>query len=183
MKISKKIKIANSIRILILFVVFSFGFSNTRILKSKMSTTILKFIPTAPVFIPTPINQDKVKAYLKSIFKNTEVKLVQTENIEFVDPGANFETITCDLCGRNINNDVWQHAMDKAYKNHFTDLSFTTPCCDKQTTLNDLKYQWPAGFAKFVIIIYDPIGDIKPNEFTELEKLLGTKIRKVWAHY
>lgn len=182
MKITKSIGFQKLANTFILFALFSFGFLNT-IIKNKMSNTIVKFIPTNPNFIPTTLNQGKAKTYLKGIFKGVEVELIQTANVEFVDPGSNFETITCNLCGKNINNDVWQNAMDKAYKNHFTDLSFTTPCCHKQTTLNDLTYHWPAGFAKFAVTISDPVGDINSSQIAELEKILGTKIRKIWAHY
>jgi hypothetical protein len=182
MKTNKKIRLVSCVNIFIVFAFVSVGFLNASI-QDQMSNTILKFIPTNPNFIPTAANQDKAKLFLKGIFKSNDIKLEQTESIEFVDPGSNFEAISCNLCGKNINNEVWQNAMDKAYKKHFSDLSFFTPCCHKQTTLNDLTYHASAGFAKFIISVSDPNGDIDAARFVELEKLLGTPVRKIWAHY
>jgi len=73
--------------------------------------------------------------------------------------------------------------MDAAFKTNFKDLYFTTLCCNRSTSLNDLKYKWPAGFAKFAIIIADPVIDIENDRLDVLETILGTKIRKIWAHY
>ena len=77
----------------------------------------------------------------------------------------------------------WQDAMDKSYKNHFRDMSFNTPCCHKETTLNDLKYHSTAGFSRFSVLISDPTNEIKPGELAELEKILGTKLTSIMAHY
>ena len=186
MKAFKEVNLAKSIGAIIIFSIFSFGFTNAsqnQNAEIKMSNTILRFIPTAPDFIPSKYNQDKAKEYLETILKSTKVKFTQTEKVEFVDQGSSFESVACNVCGKSISNDAWQREMDNAYRKHFADLTFITPCCHKQTTLNDLNYNAPAGFAKFIIEIPDPSGDIEPNEITELEKLLGTKVRKIWAHY
>ena len=148
-----------------------------------MSDTFLKLISTSPDFTPKKLNQDKAEEFLKTLFKNTKVEFIKTDNIEFVDQGVNFESISCNYCGRDITIENWQSAMDKAYKSNFKNLSFITPCCHKITTLNDLLYHPPAGFAKFVISIPNPPVDITDKEIKELEGILGTKVRKIWAHY
>jgi len=148
-----------------------------------MSSTILKLIPTDPDFVPNEQNQIKAKAFLKNVFKHSDIEFNTTENVEFVDPGANFETVNCNLCGHTIDIQAWQNAMDKAYNTKFKVLTFITPCCQKTTSLNDLKYHWAAGFAKFEISILDPSSEIKTDDLTELNKILTTKINVIWAHY
>jgi hypothetical protein len=155
----------------------------TNIFTNSMSSTFLKFIPASPDFIPAKLNQDKAKEFLHNIFSNCKIDFTKTDNIEFVDQGANFESVSCNYCGHDIDIVVWQRAMDKAHQNHFKNLSFMTPCCHKTTTLNHPQYHWPVGFAKFEISISDPTSDIKDIELKQLEKILGTKIRKIWAHY
>ena len=75
--------------------------------------------------------------------------------------------------------------MDKAYQTSFVDLTFVTPCCQKQTSLNDLEYEMPSGFSKYVIAIIEP--DIERNQKMEviknLKEILGQDIELIWAHY
>jgi hypothetical protein len=177
---------------IVIFIVLSFIFliclsfannSKPTTVQNKMSSTDLKLISIDPGFVPDPIKEKKAKEFLNKLFKNCKIEIIKTNNIEFVDQGSNFESISCNYCGRNIDMGIWQNAMDKAYKTEFKDLSFVTPCCHKSTSLNDLKYSWPAGFAKFVIGINDPPTDIKDDAVIELGTILGTRIRKVWAHY
>ena len=78
---------------------------------------------------------------------------------------------------------IWKEAMDEAYKNKFMDLSVVVPCCNSKTSLNELKYEWPAGFAQFGIEIVNPNRDISGGELHSIEIILDTKLRKIWAHY
>jgi hypothetical protein len=73
--------------------------------------------------------------------------------------------------------------MDKAYEERFEDLAFNTPCCHKQTSLNNLSYQSPAGFAKFVITVEGAENEIQPRDLDDLQQILGTKLKTFWAHY
>jgi hypothetical protein len=154
-------------------------------MKSKypMSDTFLKLIPTNPEFIPAKTKQEQAKVLLSRLFKNRSIVLESTPEIQFVDQGANFEDVFCNYCGKEIKGEIWQDAMNEAYKNKFHNLSFITPCCHKKTNLNDLQYHRAAGFAKFQIVIMNPDSDMKDTNLTELEKILGTSIRKVWTHY
>lgn len=72
--------------------------------------------------------------------------------------------------------------MNEAYQNQFTDLTFQTPC-NHQPSLNDLHYKWPAGFAKFIISLSDAQREPDKNDLEQLQNILGTKLRMVWAHY
>jgi hypothetical protein len=77
----------------------------------------------------------------------------------------------------------WQNAMDNANENGFKNLMVEMPCCGKETSLNNLKYQWPSGFAQFSIEIRNPLKDIADSELKQLETVLGCSLRIIWAHY
>jgi hypothetical protein len=73
--------------------------------------------------------------------------------------------------------------MDSAYKDDFKDLTVTVPCCGAKTSLNELMYVWPAGFALFSIEVYNPGKEISDEELDCLERILGTTVKMIWAHY
>ena len=148
-----------------------------------MSDTYLKLISIVPGFVPDKLKERKAREFLNNSFKNWEIEFINTDEIEFIDQGANFETVKCNYCGKEINTEIWQNATDESYNTGFKDLSFVTPRCHESTTLNDLKYEWPAGFAKFAMLISNPLVDTNDGAVNELETILGTKIRKIWAYY
>ena len=148
-----------------------------------MSSTILKIIPTNPSYVPDKVNQNKARIYLDKFYQDNEIDFATTETIEFVDQGENFECVSCNFCGHNIGIEYWQSTMDKAYEKQFTDLEFTTLCCNKKTSLNDLIYHLSAGFAKFVMTISDPQNELSEKDFKGLKEILGTTLRNIWAHY
>ena len=77
----------------------------------------------------------------------------------------------------------WQEAMDKAFVNNFNDLIVITPCCNSVLSLNDLIYEWPAGFSSTSIEIKNAEKNLGPNEKKKLENILKVKVRIIWAHY
>ena len=148
-----------------------------------MSATLLKLIPVNPEYVPKKIFQEYGKLYLNKIFSNEEIIFSTTNNVNFVDQGENFDTVSCNLCKQIIEIAFWQTKMDKSYERHFTDLTFITECCYELTSLNDLVYDYPAGFSCFIISIRNPIIEITERQIVNLENLLGTKLRLIWAHY
>jgi hypothetical protein len=148
-----------------------------------MSSTILKIIPADPYYVPYKINQNHAKTLLTKFYQGRQIEFVTTDTIEFVDQGANFESISCNLCRLNIEIEHWQNAMDNAFEKQFTDLTFMTHCCNKKTSLNDLNYKSPAGFAKFIITIPDAQTEIGEKDLKELQDILATTLRIIWAHY
>ncbi len=74
--------------------------------------------------------------------------------------------------------------MDDAFKVRFTALAVTTPCCGANVSLNDLNYEWPAGFARFVLEAMNPgVGDLATAEIAALAEIVGSPLRRIWAHY
>ena len=148
-----------------------------------MSETILKIIPTDPIHIPDSVSMDKCKLYLETLFDANQIEFLETEHIEFIDPGQNFENVFCNICGREINLDYWARKVDSASINTFNDLAFLAPCCGSPTSLNSLRYEWPAGFARFSILILNPNVEFTDNALQELEAIINSSLRKIWAHY
>ncbi len=148
-----------------------------------MSSSILKIISTDPSYLPDKIDQTNAKKFLTKFYKDHQIEFTTTDTTEFVDQGENFETVSCNLCGLDIEIEYWQNAMNNAYEKQFTDLTFVTRCCNKITSLNDLKYKWPAGFSKFIMSISDVQNELDEKNIKELQGILCTILRIIWAHY
>ena len=157
--------------------------SETSKSNKKMSATYLKIIPTSPSFVPDKATQSHALCILNAIYDGKDIEMLTTDTIEFVDQGANFDSVNCNLCGKTVEISDWQDAMDKAYTKQFVDLTIVMPCCHKKNSLNDLKYNSSAGFAKFVISISDPEHQIEESDLKKLQQVLGTPLRVIWAHY
>jgi len=151
--------------------------------KVKMSSTVLKMIPTNPSYVPVASEQDKAYNFLVKLYGKSNIEFITTDTIEFIDQGENFDSLSCNLCGKNIEIEVWQNAMNKAYTTQFTDLTFTTPCCNRKTSLNDLTYHSSAGFAKFVMTIKDAQKELSEKDFKELQNIIVSPLRTIWVHY
>jgi hypothetical protein len=75
--------------------------------------------------------------------------------------------------------------MDAAYSHGFEDLRFETGCCATRTTLNDLLYEWPAGFARFALEVSGSgvDGFLSERELEALSCALMCAVRQVIARY
>jgi hypothetical protein len=149
-----------------------------------MSDSFLKLIPSSPTYMPKEDSKQTAIESIEMFFPLADsVSFKQSSTPHFVDPGINLERINCPNCSSVIDELWWKEAMDEAYKNKFMNLSVVVPCCNSKTSLNELKYKWPAGFAQFGIEIVNPNRDISGGELHSLEIILDTKLRKIWAHY
>lgn len=149
-----------------------------------MSDDLLRLIPTDPGFVPSAEAQNKVLQLLNSLGQWADkISLKSTDQVTFVDQGSNFERVLCPRCEWELEIDWWQQAMSKAYETQFIDLDITLPCCGTKSSLNTLTYQWPAGFARFIIEILNPQKDTNEDMMQMLEKALGCRLRKIVAHY
>jgi hypothetical protein len=150
-----------------------------------MSDDFLRLIPADPKFIPSAGAQGAVLQLLRSWLPAAEdITSELREETQFVDPGANLERVECTFCGCNLF-DWWQDAMDEASACGFATLEVVVPCCHTETTLNDLRYEWPAGFARFVAEVRNPGREeaLTDEEIRQLEQILGCALRQVLAHY
>jgi hypothetical protein len=148
-----------------------------------MPSTFLKIIPTNPSYVPDEMAQEEGRVILSKLYKPSEIEFHNTSEIEFIDQGSNFENVSCNLCQQEIDMEYWQSTMDKSFETQFSNLIFVTPCCSCNTSLNDLNYTSPAGFAKYVICIGNPERELEGMILQHLQTILGTPLRFVWAHY
>ena len=121
-----------------------------------MSDDVLRLIPEDPAYVPGPDAVERAITLLEGFAPGAEdVTAVVSEEIRFVDQGENFERVLCPSCGERVD-DWWQQEMQRAWETLFEDLSVTTACCGSRLSLNNLTYEWPAGFARFVLEAHNP---------------------------
>jgi hypothetical protein len=145
---------------------------------------ILKLIPADPFFMPSENAQQAALDLLTAWLPTADVvNGTASDEVNFVDPGINLTQIFCPACGSELDMNVWQGFTDAAYANQFADLSVTMPCCGAVGSLNDLQYDWPAGFARYVLESLNPNADLDDAQVNELAQILGCPLRKIWAAY
>ncbi len=148
-----------------------------------MSTNWLKLIPTNPQYVPDPSASEQARNLFTSYLpKAREIHIEVYEHVEFINPISNLERISCPSCAQKLDFVWWGYAMDAAFKTRFADLQVTTPCCKSTVSLNDLHYEWPAGFARFVLEAESPGGDLNSAQIETLENVLDCTLRKIWVH-
>jgi hypothetical protein len=149
-----------------------------------MSETVLKIIPKDPEFVPTIDAIEKTEKYIKSLSKSyCDIKIIHTEEVRFIDQGSNFEGISCPICTSEIRIEWWSEAMAEAAEAQFSLLQITVPCCNSNTSLNSLDYNWNAGFARFSIEFHNLLKVNTEHLIGELEGKLCCSLRKVVANY
>ena len=149
-----------------------------------MSDNILKLIPVSPDYVPDVTMIRRVSDLLSEYFPEASgIDYSLTEEVRFIDQGGNWERVLCPVCGTELDAIWWDQAMDAAYLAGFTNLSVRLPCCNTLSSLNGLKYEWPAGFARFALEIRNPGGDLGNGKLKSLEQILKCELRKIWAHY
>jgi len=149
-----------------------------------MSDNIIRLIPTNPSFVPDLKSHDRAIRILRTMVKEADsVSVEVTDEVQFIDQGSNFERVTCPSCGSEIT-DLWTEMMDNAYSNGFSDLNIELSCCGLKTDLNALKYEWPAGFARFVLEAVNPHVDgwLPKSDIEVLEKALSCTLRQIFTH-
>jgi len=149
-----------------------------------MSENFLRLIPTDPWYMPTPAAQDQASTLFASLVQEEGIQAYMTEDASFVDPGSNLKRILCPRCGAVLSMEWWVQAMDRAYTDtQFRNLDVMVPCCETRCSLNDLRYEWPAGFARFLLEARSPENDLTEEQLALFEPLLDGRVRKIWAHY
>jgi hypothetical protein len=143
----------------------------------------IQFVPADPNAQPTKDAAERAVQLLSSCAPRADkVSFELKENTEFFSGLGNLSDIQCPACGVDVEH-WWRGAMDRAWQTLFRDLAVTTPCCGSQTSLNDLRYIWPAAFGRFVLEAMNPdIGNTTAEQDDQLAKCLGLPLRKVLAH-
>ncbi len=149
-----------------------------------MADDWLQLIPTVPTFVPeAEAARAARERFAALVGPADELLATTTAQVAFIDAGANHERITCPRCGTQLDEGWWVRALSDAGDGGFADLQVTVPCCRARLSLNDLGYDWPAGFARFVLEARNPAtDDLSAEDVTELGRLLGTALRVVRTH-
>ena len=62
-------------------------------------------------------------------------------------------------------------------------LDVTTPCCGTATSLNELDYDFPVGFGRFVLEALNPNAEgLDAAALRRLEAAAETPLRQIWTH-
>jgi hypothetical protein len=149
-----------------------------------MADTYLRIIPADPNCVPSALARERALGVLRRAVPLADDLLSQvTEHVRFVDCGTNFETVRCPSCGADVG-EWWSIVMEMGHEQQFRDLRVTTPCCAVRTSLNELVYSWPAGFARYTLEALNPgVGSLPDRVLERLENALGSELRVIWAHY
>ncbi len=149
-----------------------------------MSDDVCKLIPLSPTYVPDGDILKTAVARVREFFPKAErIEVEVTDSPQFIDPGSNLERISCPVCKAVLEESWWQDVMDLAAENGFQDLRVDLPCCGQRSSLNDLQYDWPAGFARFSIHIYNAEAEDPLVCLPELTNVFGTAMRIIRAHY
>src|SRR5262245_60225998 len=117
-----------------------------------MSDDFFSIIPVSPFYVPPQAAIDQALALVQSHIKSADhIEVHIHEYPDFINPIQNLETISCPVCKQVLSFEWWGDAMDASFTTNYSELNAVTPCCNSAVSLNDLVYDWPAGFARFVI--------------------------------
>jgi hypothetical protein len=145
----------------------------------------LRLIPEDPDFVPAAdARASACEALRAALPRAEEVTESVSETLRFVDPGTNLERILCPACGKDLEREWWQGHLDHAKTRELRNLRVTVPCCGTATSLDRLDYEWPAGFAHFVLEASNPnVSELPGQQMRALGRMLGCRLRQIWARY
>lgn len=162
-----------------------------------MSDQVLKLIPEDKDYLPDREAAEKARSLLESFFPDGEQAETEfSDSLRLIDGGSSLERVTCPLCNETteINpyqeNDAgteWWYGLDKTLSDSpdLTALRVKMPCCQQAASVLEIDFSGAAGFSKFELCIWNPYAEngISEEQVSELEALLGCKLKKIWAHY
>lgn len=150
-----------------------------------MSENWIILIPESPDHIPDVELRKHAAELLRAIAPAAkEIKIVCNDTVQFFDCGENFGSIACPACGADLPLEWWQNTMSHDYSDAGFRLDqYTLPCCDKSSTLHDLRYECPQGFGRFALEAMNPGLDMLDQKHRqELEKILKVPLRVIYQH-
>lgn len=147
----------------------------------------LILIPTDPEWVPDADQATQAEQAVDRLTpaREGEIDFRAPGHVEFVHCGENFETIGCPSCGAMLDIKWWHERMNAAYDgtSSFGALDVTTPCCGVTSTLNDLDYNFPQGFASWwVRVHYANRPWLDDTEREQVEAALGHAVREIRLH-
>ncbi|HEX6469751.1 MAG TPA: hypothetical protein VF069_11700 [Streptosporangiaceae bacterium] len=155
-----------------------------------MSDGYIRLIPTDQNWQPTPAAAASAVTYVARLFSgpNDAVEKVSHEfydRVTLIDAGENTVQITCSRCGGEISV-RWFFDLVEENGESFDHLDVTVPCCGVVVSLDNLRYEWPVGFARFEVSAMNPTRakyELDAEELANVTALLGHPVAQILAHY
>lgn len=148
-----------------------------------MSDFIVKIIPVLSDHTVKGEDAERITKWLKSRINAERIIYRTSDQPEFVDCGSNLNRITCPACEAELSFDWWGEAMQASFESSgFTDLYTVLKCCDKKTSLNDLRYDAPCGFSCVEIDIYNPAETLNKDCLRQIQEMIGCEICLIYSH-
>jgi hypothetical protein len=146
-----------------------------------MSDDRLRLIPTDPSWLPDDVALRRAVRVLRDLAPDAgTVRGRVHDGVVFIDAGGNAERVQCPACGTELDPGWWSERVGRAATQDYERLAVTTPCCSTRTSLNDLDYVWPAGFARAELVATTPRrGWLTDEERTRVAQALGHEVREV----
>ena len=157
-----------------------------------MSDSILRLHAADPDYQADAEVAARAKRAAESMFPGADgIDVEVYPKVTLIDCGENLERIVCPHCGATISNDWWGARMDEladdGWEQADVDASTQSPCCGRPVTLRSLIYDWPMGFARFTVDVWNPSpwpeGQDPNKPAVALGEVLGVSLRGLWAHY
>ena len=140
-----------------------------------MSDTIYKIFPRFYSYSLIYSDEKIIGAVnILNSYSQEKITFTNYNSVRFIDCGEGLKHIFCPWCGREFHMEQWQGMMNEAYKNNaFEYLGLRLPCCKSSSSLDELIYVKPCGFATFVIEVFNPIIIPCVVELDEMGKCFG----------
>ena len=148
-----------------------------------MSDNYLRLVSCDPHWQPDAAAAEEAVKITRRLFPRAEhVEVEYNEDMTFFDAGGNTESVRCAFCGSDLE-DWWGDAMSEAASSDFGDLAVVTPCCGKSTSLNDLRYAWPAAFGMCALTVVNPgATSLAADQLQEIEQAIDSPLKVIWQH-
>jgi hypothetical protein len=155
-----------------------------------VSDDYLRLIPTVPTWAPGADVAAVATEYVAGLFAGPGESADEVTHeffgaVEFIDSGVNTQSAKCNHCHAPVDLAWVFEEIDKR-RGELGQLDVLLPCCGQTSSLNDLEYDWPVGFARFEITVLNGTRDkyeLHRDELDRLGSLLGHPVRQVLAHY
>lgn len=148
-----------------------------------MSDFLLRLVPNEPSFVPEQSNIARAELLLRTMLPQADsVTSTVSEDVEFVDAGANWDGVFCPACGDDAEP-WWADAMSEAAESQFRSLAVRAPCCNQHVSLAKMRYGWPCAFSRFKLEAMNPgVQGLSPSQMAQLGSILGCPLLEVKAH-
>lgn len=153
-----------------------------------MSDDVLSVIPTDPRWQPDRGAAEAATAIVTGLVPDldrvtVEIKTSWHDVVTLVDCGENLERIGCPACGTDADLEWFVDLMEERYETGFDDMSTRMSCCGAESSLDRLEFEWPCGFARFEIEVWNPpLIWFAEEDLARIAAALGHEVRQIRAH-